>query len=1002
MIDVTKDRSKQSSIVTKDMTIEPFFGSDKSRSLRASKPTKACFTVGIGISNDSVDDVSAFFSKIPIETGMSFIVVSNMSIGRDINLVGILQSATRMAVKEIDTQVAAEPNCVYVNVPNTIVTINQSILNSVPVEPSHTADSPVDIFFESLANDQGSSAIGIILSGISNYGVKGIQVIKAVQGLTFGKLIDSAPYDEMPSHTTTVSRANCILTIDDIVQELACLSSNHVISAQAIQKHNVFTSYPEELMKIYTLLKKCGGVELGGYKEPTVYRRILRRMYMHSVENLVQYRTLLERDSQELAALQQDVLIGYTKFFRDNLFYDALKSEIFPSILLNHGKDEPMRIWIAGCSTGEEAYSVVMSLVEFLEEQSLHTTIQVFATDVSLASIEKARTGVYSQGIAVDVSAERLKRFFVEDPGGYKINSRIRETCLFARQNILDDPHFSCIDLVICRNVLIYFDLYAQKKAISRFNQALSAGRILALGISESIGSLSDLFSLVDKKAKVYAKKTVDNTISLNVSLLKAIDFEIDRHGDRSPNDEEIDHLAIERKATEAILNRYGAVGVLVSNDLEILQFRGRTGKYLEHMPGKASFNMMKMLRSDLIFAVGAAVNQARAMSKPIKKENIQMTDDHGSYLVTIDIIPIQDTRSEKQYFVILFSDEMLSSESVKQQKKYTSKSIQLQKQELAVAQEYVRSVVEQYEGANNRLRTAYEEIQSSNEELQTTNEELETIKEEVQSTNEELLTSNEELQTRNDQLYQITGDIQNLFCSINMTVIMLDKDLCIRRFNAGTEKMFRFIPADIGRPLTDIKPKMDLGNFEEDVYQVMETLVAKETEIVDQDGDGRWYSLQIRPYRTSDNHIDGVVVLFFDISESNALKTSLKSAQDAYEYAATIIETIHEPFAILDQELKVLSANRGFYEVFQAEPVCTNAKTTDELGNGQWLSPNLCGLLNDVLNHDIAVKNFKLEYGFSADKPQFLEVNARLFIGHDHKKRIILAIKGIDGYTSN
>jgi len=341
----------------------------------------------------------------------------------------------------------------------------------------------------------------------------------------------------------------------------------------------------------------------------------------------------------------------------------------------------------------------------------------------------------------------------------------------------------------------------------------------------------------------------------------------------------------------------------------------------------------------------------------------------------------------------------MSSSKTVKQEKQDVPDSVRLQKQELAVAQEYVLSVVEQYEGANDRLRTAYEEIQSSNEELQTTNEELETIKEEVQSANEELLTSNDELQARNDQLAQVTGDIQNLFRSINMTVIMLDKDLCIRRFNAGTEKMFRFIPSDVGRPLMDIKPTMDLGNFEENIYQVMETLVARETEI--SDDYGRWYSLQIRPYRTSDNRIDGVVVLFFDISEITALKNSLKRAQDAYEYAATIIETIHEPFAILDPELKIVSANHAFYEVFKAEPVDIDAKIIDELGNGQWNSQNLRGLLNDVLNHDIPVKKFKLEYGFSPDKLQFLEVNARLFVGHDHTKRILLALKCIDGYTS-
>jgi len=807
---------------------------------------------------------------------------------------------------------------------------------------------------------------------------------------------DSAPCDARTSCALVVEETASVLATDEIIQE-DCLSSNHVISAEAIRNHIVFTSAPEELAEIYLLLKKDGGVKLEGYKEPTVYRRILRRMALHNLEELGQYRRLLEKDRQELTALQEDVLIGYTKFFRDDIFFAALKSQVFPSVVRNHSKDEPIRIWIAGCSTGEEVYSVAISLVEFLEEQALDMNIQIFATDVSLVSIEKARAGVYSHAVAADVLPERLKRFFMETHEGYKIQGRIREICLFAKQNILDDPYFSRIDVVICRNVLIYFDLQAQKKALSRFYQALTCGGILALGISESIGSLSDLFSLVDKKGKLYAKQSVESAITFK-KLSKSIHYEANSNsGDRVLSDGKTDHLAIERKANDAILSRYGAVGILVNAELEILQFRGHTGKYLEHIPGKASLNMMKMLRNELIFVVGAAVTQARTMNMPVKKENIEFNYDDESCFVSIDIIPVQETHNEEQYFVILFSDEVSSCEHGKNKKQYVPDSIGLQKQELAVAQEYVRSVVEQCEGANERLRTAYEEIQSSNEELQTTNEELETIKEEVQCTNEELLTSNEELLARNDQLTQVTADLKNVFRSIKMTVIMLDKDLCIRRFNAGTDKMFRLISTDIGRPLTDIKPQMDLGNFEADILQVMETLVAKEKEITDYNGN--WYSLQIHPYRTVDNRIEGVVVLFFDISELTALKTSLKRAQDAYNYAAAIIETIDEPFAMLDSELKILSTNRGFHEVFQVQNTGMNAKTIDELDNGQWCNPNLRGLLKDVLDHDITVKNFKLEYGFPAKEDRLLEVNARLFVGHDNTKRILLAVKCIDEY---
>ncbi len=834
------------------------------------------FTVAIGVSDGGLDDLVEFFENISAEIGMAFVVISNLGSGSETSLLPLLQNATTMSVQEITSPVVTQPNQVYIMAPGTVLTLVNGMLTPVSLDQSYAMRFPVDIFFQSLANEQKHNIIGIILSGKISDGIKGVQAIKEAQGVTFVQSIDSARYDAMPRSVIAAGNVDYILKISDMIQELSSYSSNYLISGRAIQNHKIFSSSPEELAKIYFILKRDGGVKLEGYKEPTIYRRILRRMRMHNMEKLLHYRELLETDPQELEALQRDVLIGYTKFFRDTLFYDALLEKVFPAIVLKHSQKEPVRIWIAGCSTGEEVYSVVMSFMEYLKEQDLDIGIQVFATDVSTPSIEKARIGVYSDNICADVSAERLKKFFTKVSTGYKINRSIREKCLFARQNILEDPYFSRIDLVICRNVLIYFDLHAQKKALSRFYQALSIEGFIALGISESIGALSDLFFLVDKKAKIYTKKSVDNAVSLNLAFLQSTHLETDIHEISLLDDLEKKHLVIEHKADYAILDRYGPVGILVNNELEVLQFRGHTGKYLEHMPGKASLSMMKMLRADLVFPVSLAINQAKAMDISVQKENIQVNYDEELRLVNIDVIPIHDSLVHQRYFVVLFSENAAATEN-ENVKHFMPESVQLQKQELAVAQEYVRSMVEECEGANRRLRTAYEGIQSSNEELQTTNEELETIKEEVQSTNEELLTINEELQIRNDQLARVTDDMQNLFHSINMTVIMLNKDLCIRRFNAGTEKIFRLIPTDIGRPLTDIKAQMDLGNFEEDMHQVMDSQIAIGKEIMDHNGCR--YSFQIRPYRTAENHIDGIVVLFFDISEINTLKINKNHA---------------------------------------------------------------------------------------------------------------------------
>ena len=958
----------------------------------STQTAKPNFIVGVGISEGGLKDLCAFFEKLPSTTGMAFVVIGNLSIDEEKGLQEKLQNLTSMTVSQVDTPLAVAPNTVYITTPGTILMMNQNILTPISQDHSYLMRFPIDLFFESLANNQGEAAIGIILSGKSSDGGKGIKAVKSAKGITFAQNLTSAHYDAMPRNAIVTGCVDYILHITAIIHELSNLSTNYLLNTPTIQNHEIFTSSPEELAAIYLLLKKDEGVKLEGYKEPTVYRRILRRMRMHSLETLAEYHSLLEVNTEELEALQKDVLIGYTKFFRDSLFFTALTERVFPTLPLKFSHDDPVRLWIAGCSTGEEAYSVVISLIEYLEEKGLDVKIQIFATDVSSASIEKARIGIYSQSIADDISPERLERFFTPVPNGYKVKSQIREVCLFARQNILDDPYFSRIDLVICRNVLIYFDLQAQRKALFRFYQALSTSGILALGISESIGSLSKLFSLMDKKAKIYAKKSANNDALLQESFFKTSAFKTNFSGISAVDVvAEKDDSPIAHKVDYAILNRYGSVGILINADLEILQFRGHTGKYLEHMPGKASLNMMKMLRADLMFAVGSAVNQARTEDIPVKKENIPVTKDNELFLVTIDVIPIQDTLRQERYFVVLFSDYMPMNEQDQEKKIIASESIQQQKQELAVAQEYLLSVVEQYEGTNEKLRTAYEEIQSSNEELQTTNEELETIKEEAQSTTEELLASNEELQMRNYELDKITVDMQNLFNSINITVIMLDKNLYIRRFNAGAEKMFRLIPTDIGRPLTDIKPQFDLGNFEENIDKVMQNFIPIETEI--STSDGYYYSLQIRPYRTADNQIDGVVVLFFDISENNSLKTSLKAAQDAYQYAATIIDTIHEPFAILDHELKVLSANSTFYELFRLDSALAKQQSICNLGSGHWSNPAFHGLLLDVMNHNIAIENLIVEYRFSSTQSQFFEINARLFLGHDQERKILLAI---------
>jgi len=733
----------------------------------------------------------------------------------------------------------------------------------------------------------------------------------------------------------------------------------------------------------------------------------MRRMVLRKIEKLDDYVAYLRLNGAEITALQQDMLINVTKFFREPLAFDSLKKVVFPAIVGAVAANAPIRLWVPGCSTGEEAYSLAIALLEFLEDNAIDRRIQIFATDINQTVIDKARAGIYPKTIVADVSPARLSRFFVEADQGYQVNKTIREICVFARQDIGQDPPISRVDLVSCRNVMIYFGPALHKRIFPIFHYALNPGGFLMLGASESIGVFADLFDLVDKKQRIYTKKSVLTPFAADFAAAEAAAALPGRSMEDPAGFSGGSWLDVQKEADRIVLGKYAPPGVVINSKLDIIQFRGRTGVYLEPAAGMPSVNLLKMARDGLFAGLRTAVDQAKKKNAPVRKEGLHILRNGHSLLVNVEVVPVNGTFQQGEYFLVLFLEaaaqpvpESRPGGDVLALVDYpqggAADEILRLNQEVAATKEYLQSIIDQHEAANEDLRYASEEAQSGNEELQSMNEEMETAKEELQSTNEELMTLNEELGTRNTELNHVNNDMLNLLRSINLPVLILSGDLRIRRFNAVAEKVFNLIGADVGRPITNIKPNIDVPDLEQVSREVIDTLNSKEQEV--QDRWGHWYSMQIRPYRTTDNKIDGVIITFADI---DGIKQSIKIAQDAREYAEAIVETVRHPMLVLDANLRLKTANKAFYHTFRTTVDDIAGQSIFKIQEGRLNQPELRILLTDLLKHDSAFEDLALSGDFPAAGKLTMLINARRMIdSHDKTKLILMAFETIASPT--
>jgi two-component system CheB/CheR fusion protein len=818
--------------------------------------------------------------ELPPTNQMAFVVIQHLDPNHASHLADLLAKATRMRVTEIKGRVKPQPNTVYVQPPNKCVTYKIGAL--ILVRRTERLNMAIDQFFESLAEARGPRAIGIVLSGTGSDGTAGLRAIKASGGITFAQDEETAKFNAMPRNAILAGFVDAVLSPREIANELQRIAEHPYVrkvmeepAGEAIMQYADL----DDLSRIFFTIKKHTGVDFSSYKQTTLHRRIHRRMALHRIERLKQYASFLRGNQKEIAELFNDLLINVTHFFRDVRAFRSLKQRFIPTLIKQKGRaGGELRVWVPGCATGEEVYSLAICILETLGSAAPRMRVQVFGTDLSDAALDRARMGVYSSAIEKDLSPERLRRFFKKLDSTYQINRSVRDICTFARQNITADPPFSRLDLVSCRNVLIYLGPQSQKRALTVFHYALNAGGYLMLGPSETVGVSSEMFELVDKRAKIYAKKLVRGKSDHDVlPRVRFNDIQTLRPTRLAPGSDGRDFESqVQRVVDRIMLGSYGPSGLVVDEGMIVRQFRGTTAPYLEHTAGPATLNLMQIARASLVPDLRALIHRAVSTGRPARKEGALVKSDARIKEVSIDVVPFKVPTSDKTWTLVLFSEPAVSGQTKrakfrKKGKVAVGTEVERLRDELSSSKESLQAIIEEQEATNEELKSANEEIESSNEELQSSNEELETAKEELQSTNEELTTLNEEVSNRNFEIMQINSDLNNLLSSIHLPIVMVDNSLTIRRATPTARGTFNITERDVGRRLTDLKPNINVPDLEKLLFEVIETLSVCEREVHDKQD--RRYSLRVRPYRTADNRIDGAVLTLVDINPGGEKK---------------------------------------------------------------------------------------------------------------------------------
>ncbi len=956
-------------------------------------PASATFpVVGVAASAGGLEAFTELLGHIKSDAGVALLLVQHLDPHRESMLATILGSTSPMPVAQGRDGEEIRPNRVYIIPPNASMTVERGRLSMRKREPGHVSHMPADILLRSMAAELGPRAVAVILSGGGTDGTLGIAEVKAAGGITFAQDEHSSKHDSMPMSAISTGYVDYVMPPDAIASELARIASPSYLPGIPLGGASTVDADSEsELRKVLDLVRKSSGVDFSQYKRSTMLRRIQRRMALRRRESIGDFIALLREDPEEVAALHHDLLIRVTHFFRDPGAFRALETEVFPGLIRNRRADDPIRIWIAGCSTGEEVYSIAITLVEALGDAA-DTPIKILATDVSNRYLDVARAATYIENIAMDVSPQRLRRFFRRVNAHYQVSKQIRDLCIFSKHDLIRDPPFAHLDLISCRNVLIYLGLPAQRRVMPLFHYALNPGGHLLLGPSETIGTFGELFSPLNAEHKIFAKKTTASRGHLSFDFREPAFFGAPAGGRPSV---EMVGADLGREVDRLLLEHHTPPSVLVDGEGTILQLRGRTSDFLLAPIGVPKPDVMRSARESLRRDLQSALAQARSETVPSRRR-VTFVEGGRTRAVEIQVLPLLHNGAVA-HFLLLFRDLPVKAASptsveavVEVDPEDSSGKLEDLGRELQATREHLQSVVEEYEATTEELKSANEEILSSNEELRSTNEELQTAKEEMQSANEELSTVNDELKHRNGELARINDDLVNLFSSVNIPIVMVSRDLRIRSYTTTAERMLNLIPTDVGRPINHIRPNIEFPDLDRRLAEVIESLVPQEFDV--RDRSGRWYSARIRPYITIDNKIDGAVLAVVDV---DAMRQNAERLRQARENADAIVETVWQPLVVLDDDLRLKRGNGPFFRTFGLVPERAIGRPLYSLLGGPWDQPALVATVLDLLGRGRDLENFELEIADESRRAFLL--NSRRIDGHETEgKMILVAIEEI------
>ena len=952
--------------------------------VNTAKPTGKLPIVGIGASAGGLEAFEELLRHTPTDIGVAFVLVQHLSPTHISMLTEILQRTTKMPVVEVLDQMQVHANTVYIIPPNRDMTIINGVLQlSIPIE-SHAQRLPIDHFLRSLAEDQGENAMGIILSGTGSDGTLGLRAVLGAGGVSLVQEPLTAKYNSMPTSAIQAGYASYVLAVEKMPEAIISSALARRLTLHAPEEPAV-TNW---MIRILMHIRVVTGQDFSLYKKSTIGRRIARRMALHNIKDSEVYLRYLKQNVAEVHKLFKELLINVTSFFRDAEAFDLLKKEILPQLFRDKPDAYVFRVWVAGCATGEEAYSIAILIRELMDETNQEFKVQIYSTDLDDDAISTARAGIYPYNIVQDVSAERINRFFIKDDAGYRIKKEIREMVVFAIHNVIKEPPFTRLDLLSCRNLMIYLEPELQNRLIPLFHYALKLGGVLFLSPSESIGNHTELFSSFNRKWKFYL--STNNASSARNLMTSPVTW-VKGNSDQAP--EEIMKKPKEANLTELarklLIKYFAPASVITDSKGEMIYVHGDAGKYLRPGPGQASLNVIEMAREGLEIELRTAIHTASNQNTPTLNREVQFNTNGSFSIVNLSVRPLPGLEGEENLLLVSFQD--VAGPQPKAKRKRNIKPIELSRievleRELAYSKENLQAIIEEQQASNEELKSTNEELQSTNEELQSTNEELETSKEEMQSINEELTTVNAELQSKIEQLAGMQNDMKNLLDNTSIGTVFLDAHMIIRRFTREAVNIYRLVALDVGRPLADIKSNLIGEDLLIKAQSVLETLVPFESEV--QTHHDEWYLMRIQPYRTLDNIIEGVVLTFTNISKRIAAESAMQIAR---ELAENIVETVPDPLLVMDGSLNVISANRAFYHYFQVTAVDTVGRKIYDLGNNQWDIPSLRELLEIILPRDRTVEGYVVEHNFPNIGHQKIMLNARRILGSLEEPALIL-----------